>query len=337
MPPILFAVESAESRSLPLNAQRLVNFFTEKEPQGAKSQTPLFGVPGMSAFANTSTILGALAMLGGLNGGTGYGSNTFQNVPLTGGSGSGAIANISISGGAVTTVTLVQGGTGYQVNDVQSCSNSYLGGTGSGFSVPVSTVQSQGIAGFSSINGGQYTFGSGGSYLVPLTGGSGSGATGVVVISWNGFGDVVSSVTIANPGNGYRVGDVMSANSPPLPSRVGPFSATVSSLVGSAILTLGSVTGGSNYNTGGIGSFTNVPLTGGSGTGALANFTITSGAVSTVALVSPGINYNVGDVLSASNSNLGGSGSGFSITVQSVDVPGTLRGSWTKQDVPYVV
>ena len=51
MPAILFAVESAESRSLPLEAQRLVNFFTEKQPQGAKSQTPLFAAPGMSAFS----------------------------------------------------------------------------------------------------------------------------------------------------------------------------------------------------------------------------------------------------------------------------------------------
>lgn len=50
MPAILFATESSESRSLPLDAQRLVNFFTEKQPQGAKSQTPLFGAPGMSAF-----------------------------------------------------------------------------------------------------------------------------------------------------------------------------------------------------------------------------------------------------------------------------------------------
>lgn len=51
MPAILFATESSESRSLPLDAQRLVNLFTEKQPPGAKSQTPLFGVPGMSAFA----------------------------------------------------------------------------------------------------------------------------------------------------------------------------------------------------------------------------------------------------------------------------------------------
>src|ERR1700690_166975 len=55
MAAILFAVESSESRSLPLNAQRLVNLFTEKQPQGAKSQTPLFGTPGMSAFASVGS------------------------------------------------------------------------------------------------------------------------------------------------------------------------------------------------------------------------------------------------------------------------------------------
>lgn len=47
MPQILFAVESAESRSVPLSAQRLVNFFYERQPEGAKSQIPLFGAPGI--------------------------------------------------------------------------------------------------------------------------------------------------------------------------------------------------------------------------------------------------------------------------------------------------
>lgn len=54
MPPVLFATSSAESRSLPLSAQQLVNLFTEKQDQGAKSQTPLFGVPGLTAFAQTA-------------------------------------------------------------------------------------------------------------------------------------------------------------------------------------------------------------------------------------------------------------------------------------------
>lgn len=52
MPPILFAVESAQSRSLPLSAQRLVNLFTERQPAEAKSPVPLFGVPGLTSFSN---------------------------------------------------------------------------------------------------------------------------------------------------------------------------------------------------------------------------------------------------------------------------------------------
>jgi len=52
---ILFAVESAESRSPPLNSERLVNFFTERQSQGAKSQTPLFGVPGLTLYATAGS------------------------------------------------------------------------------------------------------------------------------------------------------------------------------------------------------------------------------------------------------------------------------------------
>lgn len=51
MPPILFAIESDESRSLPLSAQRLVNLFVEKQDPSAKAQSPIFSVPGMTEFA----------------------------------------------------------------------------------------------------------------------------------------------------------------------------------------------------------------------------------------------------------------------------------------------
>lgn len=53
MPQILLAVESAESRSLPLSAQRLLNYFVERQEADAKSQAPLFGAPGLTAFAVT--------------------------------------------------------------------------------------------------------------------------------------------------------------------------------------------------------------------------------------------------------------------------------------------
>jgi hypothetical protein len=50
MPEITFGLESYTSRSLPLSAQRMINAFFERQPQGAKSQTPIFGAPGLTEF-----------------------------------------------------------------------------------------------------------------------------------------------------------------------------------------------------------------------------------------------------------------------------------------------
>jgi hypothetical protein len=78
--------------------------------------------------------------LGTVTGGSLYTNGTYLNVPLTGGAGSGAVANVVISGNAVTSVTLVQGGTGFVIGDTLSATSSTIGNTGSGFSIPVSTV-----------------------------------------------------------------------------------------------------------------------------------------------------------------------------------------------------
>ena len=50
MPPVPFAIQSYQSRSLPLSAQRCLNLFVEKQPQGAKTTFPLFGVPGLTLW-----------------------------------------------------------------------------------------------------------------------------------------------------------------------------------------------------------------------------------------------------------------------------------------------
>lgn len=337
MPDILFAVESAESRSLPLNAQRLVNFFTEKETQGAKSQTPLFGAPGLSAFANTETITGTISSLGTITGGAGYGSGTYTNVPLTGGSGSGALATIIIVGGAVASVSITAQGVNYQVSDVLSASNANIGGSGSGFSVTVLSLSGQAIASCSATTLGRYS--TNGLYLnVNLVGGSGTGATAnIQILGAGGFGGGVGGVSafdIVNRGASYQVGDILT--SPPLPGQITGFTAQVFALTGGNIASVGSLVGGSGYNDS-VSTYTNVPLTGGSGTGAIGNITINGGAVSAVAMKFPGVNYIVGDVLSASNTNLGGSGSGFSVPVATINTAGPVRGSWVRQDVPYVV
>jgi hypothetical protein len=87
-----------------------------------------------------SIVKGVVSGLGTVTGGSGYTSGYYENVPLTGGSGINARANITVSGGAVTTVTLLNGGSLYLLGDVLSASNTYLGGVGSSFTVPVTNI-----------------------------------------------------------------------------------------------------------------------------------------------------------------------------------------------------
>jgi hypothetical protein len=96
----------------------------------------------------------------------------------------------------------------------------------------------------------------------------------------------------------------------------------------------GTLVGGSGYTNG---SYSSVALTGGSGTGAVANITVSGGAVTAVAHNGPNSkNYKIGDVLSASSANIGGTGSGFTYTITSVDPTGLVFASfqqnWTHTD-----
>jgi hypothetical protein len=95
------------------------------------------------------------------------------------------------------------------------------------------------------------------------------------------------------------------------------------SIVQSAISGFNAPTGGSSYSTG---VYPNITLTGGQGSGATATITVAGGAVSTVTLTNPGNFYAVGDSLTAASSSIGGTGSGFSVTVASVN--NTAGTSW---------
>jgi hypothetical protein len=85
----------------------------------------------------------AIQTLGAITGGSGYVDNTYPGVPLTGGSGFNAEASVTVSGGVVTGVTITAVGASYQVGDVLSADNADLGGTGAGFSVPVTAIYAQ--------------------------------------------------------------------------------------------------------------------------------------------------------------------------------------------------
>jgi hypothetical protein len=87
-----------------------------------------------------SIVQGAILNIGTITGGSLYTNGNYSNVPLTGGSGSGATANITVSGQTVTSVTIKNSGNFYVAGDVLSCSNTYVGGSGSGLVIPVSSV-----------------------------------------------------------------------------------------------------------------------------------------------------------------------------------------------------
>lgn len=78
------------------------------------------------------------------------------------------------------------------------------------------------------------------------------------------------------------------------------------------INTLNAPAGGSGYTNG---TYSAVPLTGGSGTGAQATIVVSGGAVTSVTVTTAGKGYLVADSLSAAAANIGGTGSGFSVTV----------------------
>jgi hypothetical protein len=95
---------------------------------------------GIGGGVNQFTFTGLVLTLNTLVGGTLYTNGTYTNVTLTGGSGSGAKATIVVSGGSVTTVTLTKAGNGYVVGNTLSATAASIGGTGSGFSIKVATI-----------------------------------------------------------------------------------------------------------------------------------------------------------------------------------------------------
>lgn len=87
----------------------------------------------VSIVQNVAATLGAIS-----NPGSGYADGYYTNMATTtNGRGEGLLLNITVSGGIVTDVELAYGGSGYSSGDTLT---SVIGTSGSGFSVPVATV-----------------------------------------------------------------------------------------------------------------------------------------------------------------------------------------------------
>lgn len=136
------------------------------------------------------------------------------------------------------------------------------------------------------------------------------------------YGDLTNTSlgtgNIINPGTGGILGLYQGVA---LTGGTGTGATADIQVVGGVINVLGAATNGSGYVPG---FYPAVPLTGGAGTGATADITVNgSGVVSNVNLSGSGdlfgSGYLVGDVLTTPTSDLGGgSGAGFTITVQAI-------------------
>ncbi len=116
------------------------------------------GIARLSNYENDRLI----ATFGTVDSGESYTDGSYSDVPLTGGTGSGATADIDISTASsvqTITVTLAEPGTRYTAGDVLSASASDMGGTGSGFSVPVATVTSTSRTTFGDLNAADFWYG----------------------------------------------------------------------------------------------------------------------------------------------------------------------------------
>ncbi len=130
--------------------------------------------------------------------GSGYIDGSYNNLAATGGSGSGLLLNLTVSGGSVSGATIADGGVGYTAGDTftGNLPPQVIPGTGE-----ILTLASGSLIGGADYADDTYT-------AVPLTGGTGSGATADVTVT-NG---AVAAVVLVDGGTGYEAGDALSAS-----------------------------------------------------------------------------------------------------------------------------
>jgi len=88
-----------------------------------------------------ATTLNTLTYAKGNNYTPATGSAVYLNVALTGGAGTGARADLTVTNGQIVNVDLRRGGTGYVVGNLLSVNNADVGGTGTAFSIAVTSTE----------------------------------------------------------------------------------------------------------------------------------------------------------------------------------------------------
>ena len=92
-----------------------------------------------------SIVQGQITKLGVIVPGVGYTNGVYANVPLSNSVGAGlnSTATITVSGGIVTDVALKNPGVYYSNGNILTVNSAYVGGSGSGFSIPVLAVSNE--------------------------------------------------------------------------------------------------------------------------------------------------------------------------------------------------
>src|SRR4051812_11290623 len=109
---------------------------------GALIPGQVYAITGIHRTLYTGMFSGNGILSGSFVSGTGYvdSPTDYLSVPLIGGTGAGATGDIAVGGGEVIGIAIVDPGQDYVIGDVLTVSNTFLGGTGSGFQFTVSTV-----------------------------------------------------------------------------------------------------------------------------------------------------------------------------------------------------
>lgn len=278
--------------------------------------TDLLHVDTLNGFLpySTATSVGAIGSFTNILPGAGYTDGSYPNHALTGGTGTGATADITIFGGLVAVVKINNPGSGYTYNDTLNATLP----VGSGFGLQVATVL-------------------------------GDTPYQIMRIEKDKISAHLSS-SYDSPDREFPIYSQFSTWFQFYPKSIGvaqliylkqPASSSWGYTIRGNISTTRTLVGGSSYTNN---TYTAVALTGGLGSGATANITVSGGSVTLVTIVNSGKLYKAGDVLSAPAASIGGTGTGFTVTVNTIinprpvyDSTSSVQPLWSDIDISQIV